>query len=174
MSNWKLLTAAEKIAAIREAHPRCAGTATTIAAELFELHGYQVSRNAVIGIYHRYPDSLKDVPLAGLPQAAAKPLVRTSRVKKAAPNLQKVAELHRIMDAPAPVIEKLVVPESLNLSIMDLRMNSCRWPHGEKPILFCGHPDDGQSSYCAYHHKLSVGAGTLSERNVDFLLKKVA
>ena len=39
----------------------------------------------------------------------------------------------------------------------------CKWPVSEdRPHLFCGAAAHGP--YCEYHHALSVGVGTLSER----------
>lgn len=52
---------------------------------------------------------------------------------------------------PAPVL--LLPPAPLMLDLMCLESGMCRYPIGEGPYLFCGHPTE-QSSYCPYHHKL--------------------
>lgn len=55
-----------------------------------------------------------------------------------------------------------VIP--LNLTILELQSNSCRWPAGEgSNITFCGHPKM-VGSYCLEHYRLSVGPGTIGER----------
>lgn len=45
-------------------------------------------------------------------------------------------------------------PASLGLTLMELEPGQCRWPHGDGPFLFCGHPVEGQS-YCSYHCRLA-------------------
>jgi GcrA cell cycle regulator len=173
MSSWATLKIDEKIEAIREAHAKCSGTARTISEKLFELHGYQVSRNAVIGYYARQAEKLKDLPLCG-PRAGEnkKPLVRESRTHrpKAVAAVNAYAQVLEFV--PPPV----VMPEPLNLSLMELGHRECRYPvDGEKErTLFCGNATGDDSPYCTYHHKLCHGHGTHSERNVDALLRRVA
>lgn len=51
-------------------------------------------------------------------------------------------------------------PAPFNLTVMDLALNSCRWPmSGEKEhTLFCGHPRaPGLTSYCPHHRDQSAG-----------------
>jgi GcrA cell cycle regulator len=55
-----------------------------------------------------------------------------------------------------------IVP--LNLSLLDLEPGNCRWPFGNGPFLFCGHPSMEGSKYCTPHFYLSIGPGTTSER----------
>ena len=50
----------------------------------------------------------------------------------------------------APVV--LTEPDSLNLSILDLKPGQCRWAHGDRPYLFCGHAVEEGHSYCTHHH----------------------
>ena len=45
-----------------------------------------------------------------------------------------------------------IVPR--NLSLTELEPNDCRYPYGDGPMLFCGHPKMAGSSYCTSHHFL--------------------
>lgn len=41
--------------------------------------------------------------------------------------------------------------------LLDLAKYDCRWPMtDDKPFLFCGEPQAGESSYCACHKAMSV------------------
>lgn len=54
--------------------------------------------------------------------------------------------------APSPTV---AAPDSINKTLLELRGSDCRYPVTEdSPFLFCGHPQDGGSSYCAHHHQL--------------------
>jgi hypothetical protein len=47
----------------------------------------------------------------------------------------------------------------LNLSLIDISWNGCRYATGENSEghhLFCGHENDGKSSYCSHHHNVCV------------------
>jgi GcrA cell cycle regulator len=60
-------------------------------------------------------------------------------------------------DAWAPL------PGSSPVPLIDLEPGMCKWPVSEdRPHLFCGAAAHGP--YCEYHHALSVGVGTPSER----------
>jgi GcrA cell cycle regulator len=101
-----------------------------------------VSRNAVIGKVVR----LGLGPLQGNHQVKSKvAIVRAPRVRKAKPDPVKISELQEFMDrAPPPVVETIPKPKSLELTLMELERNSCRWPEGERATTtFCGHDDRG-------------------------------
>lgn len=180
MGSWELLKIDQKVEAISEAYSKCTGTARTIGQKLFELHGYKVSRNAVIGYYARYPDKLKGVPLRGPhlgSKTEKKPLMRTPRQPKPKDNPAMVADVVKFIEAPKPaVIDTVRQPKSLDLTLMELFDHNCRYAvSGEKQhMLFCGNDVDTGSRYCAYHHKLCHGPGTKSERLVDHMIRKVA
>lgn len=55
--------------------------------------------------------------------------------------------------------------QPLNLTLDELREDSCRWPYGDGPFTFCGHPKKGGSSYCVTHHAMAFTRG--SQRDVD-------
>lgn len=44
-------------------------------------------------------------------------------------------------------------PDARNLTFDQLETNDCRYPvTADAPLLFCGQPKAGGSSYCAHHH----------------------
>lgn len=136
-------------------------SAATIAAHL---HG--VSRSAVIGKAARLglkkhvnaPNS----PYRAPPPPKVKPLVGTNNRPKKKADPVKVAEVLKIENRPAPPS----IPKPLSLKLFELNHDDCRWPvSGEKAsTLFCGHDVQPGCSYCPGHHRLSIGAGTRSER----------
>ncbi len=60
---------------------------------------------------------------------------------------------------PAPVpIENVVVPIPLNVPLLDLNDQMCKWPIGEPStdgFLFCGHTNWNRMPYCEYHSRLA-------------------
>jgi hypothetical protein len=61
---------------------------------------------------------------------------------------------------PKPVIARRVVveePTSLDLTLTQLEAFQCRWATNDGgPFLFCGHPVEGHTPYCAHHLTRSV------------------
>lgn len=47
----------------------------------------------------------------------------------------------------------------LHLTLVDLETGDCRYPFGEGPFTFCGHPSETDSSYCPAHHHLCLKRG---------------
>lgn len=47
-------------------------------------------------------------------------------------------------EAPSPV-------EPRHLSLIELTAETCRWPYGDGPFTFCGHPPAADKPYCAAH-----------------------
>ncbi len=70
--------------------------------------------------------------------------------------------------------EAIDASNALNLSLLDLTAETCRFPFGtEAPFLFCGHPTIEGSSYCGHHKLICTGAGTVSERTAATLSTKM-
>lgn len=99
-----------------------------------------ISKNAVIGQAHRL--KLESRERVAKPKPPRKP--RTPHQRNA---FDKVF-------APFAYVPSAADVEPLNISFADLAENSCRYPTGEAPITFCGHPKRASSSYCASHHAL--------------------
>ena len=124
-----------------------------------------VTRNAVIGKVHR-------LNLSG----RAKPATNAARPRKARPAPAQHRPAPRPMVAgntalkvqhapPAPrrvavqvPIEDLVVPISLNVSLLALNDQMCKWPIGDpgtEGFNFCGHRNFNTLPYCEYHSRLA-------------------
>jgi GcrA cell cycle regulator len=60
---------------------------------------------------------------------------------------------------PAPVpIEDVVVPIPLNVPLLNLNDQMCKWPIGEPSsdgFMFCGHKNWNSLPYCEYHSRLA-------------------
>ena len=55
-------------------------------------------------------------------------------------------------------IEDLVVPISLNVSLVALNDQMCKWPIGDpgaEGFHFCGHRNFNSLPYCEYHARLA-------------------
>jgi len=75
------------------------------------------------------------------------------------PKPQKLTlEYARRLDLPVVISEpKFDAPNSLKLSIYDLKETTCRWPYGDAPpFTYCGHNTIDGSPYCLAHWQESV------------------
>lgn len=191
MSTWKALNTDGKVAEIRNAHKFCTGTARTIATYLSIKFETEISRSAVIGLYHRNVDAFKDLPLTGDHGPGATNGRETNGHFKApapkqpkpkpAPKLKIVAPPKmkpvKVKPEPAPGVPK---PMPMLKRIMDHDWDGrheCRWPvDGEKEhTRFCCAPASAETSYCEYHRLVARGRGTESERKVAPMpVRKVA
>lgn len=70
--------------------------------------------------------------------------------------------------APRPVRARVIPPAEviafrceeivpLHVTLMDLQPNGCRYPYGDGPFTFCGHPWLIGASYCVDHFDLCNG-----------------
>ena len=64
------------------------------------------------------------------------------------------------------------LPGTTPVSMAELEQGMCKWPIGESPFLFCG--AEAQGVYCEHHKALSIGPGTVSERQALDGLKAAA
>lgn len=122
-----------------------------------------VTRNAVIGKVHR-------LSLSGrAKQASSNP--RPRKVRPASPHRpttrhfiagNTALKTHaqpapRRLPPPVP-LEDIVVPISLNLSLLDLNEQTCKWPSGDpdsEDFHFCGHKSWNGLPYCHYHSRVA-------------------
>ncbi len=135
-------------------------SASQIAVQL----GGGVSRNAVIGKVHRLCLSGRAKPAASGPRPPRKPRPaavppRHPRAFIAGNTALKVQPQPAPRRAPAPVpIEDLVVPISLNVALVALNDQMCKWPIGDpgaEGFHFCGHRNFNGLPYCEYHARLA-------------------
>lgn len=118
------------------------------------------SRNAVIGRCQRLglcvkavPKPKKPVPTLA-PQPSLQPSPKVKRHTAFRPPAFKADPVTGLRQAD-------VVP--LNLLLIELEPDQCRWPYGDGPFTFCGCAIY-EGSYCHAHAELSKGRGTASER----------
>jgi GcrA cell cycle regulator len=108
-----------------------------------------ITKNMVIGKMVRM----------GSPLSTLQPLrpkrQREGRAKTKLPDHLKSFRLR-----PRPILDPSITPEpnALNIPFLNLTANHCRWPtHGDgQPAIYCGHPKDDGSSYCAHHHRVGT------------------
>ena len=120
----------------------------------------KLSRNSIASIITNYIGRTPKPKQAPKPKHAPKP------VKAAIPR----AELESA--APAPRKMKLAEPENLRLHMMGLKQDTCRFPHGDGPFVFCGQPSPGENPYCPYHDELTHQAGSAISNRSDAAQKQ--
>jgi hypothetical protein len=104
------------------------------------------TRNQVIGYCRRHRIKLKH---AGKPAKPGRP-----RKKRKRTGTRMIKQLKAELVAE---IANLGQPQPLHLHVVDLTLETCRWPYGERhPFTFCGHKIliFGQA-YCPFHQQLS-------------------
>jgi GcrA cell cycle regulator len=117
-----------------------------------------VTRNAVIGKLSRLGMVGRERPMkAKKPVSAARryqsPADEISREEKA--RRQAARRLANMMGWKPPVFVSEPPAESLHVSLLDLNPDSCRYPEGDGPFLFCGRPRMAGSSYCEHCHEIT-------------------
>jgi len=122
-----------------------------------------VTRNAVIGKVHRLSLSGRAKPVSSTPRPRK---VRALSPHRSAPRhyvsgntalAPNSNPLPRRLPAPVP-IENVVVPIPMNVPLLDLNEQTCRWPVGEPAndgFVFCGHKNWNSLPYCEYHSRLA-------------------
>ena len=123
----------------------------------------EVTRNAVIGKVHRLSLSGRAKP------ASANP--RSRKVRSASPHRPSTRHFisgntalkthaspaPRRLPSPVP-IEDIPVPMPLNVSLMELTDQMCKWPIGDPGadgFAFCGHKNWNSLPYCEYHSRVA-------------------
>jgi GcrA cell cycle regulator len=121
-----------------------------------------VTRNAVIGKVHRLNLSGRAKPAANpaRPRKARAPTAHRPTARAFAGNTALKIHAHPApRRAPVQVpIEDLVVPISLNVSLLALNDTMCKWPIGDpgaEGFHFCGHRNFNNLPYCEYHSRLA-------------------
>jgi GcrA cell cycle regulator len=122
-----------------------------------------VTRNAVIGKVHRLSLSGRAKPVSSTPRPRK---VRSLSPHRSAPRhyvsgnnalAPHTNPSPRRLPAPVP-IENVVVPIPMNVPLLDLNDQMCKWPIGEPSsdgFLFCGHTNWNSLPYCEYHSRLA-------------------
>lgn len=106
------------------------------AKQIAEEMGDGMTRSMVLGHIHRYKKKHGITTDKRVPPP--KPVNKDPRPPKPKPELKKVDV------------------EPLHKKIEDLSHRDCRYPYGDGPFTFCGHPAEPWSSYCASHREVCV------------------
>lgn len=187
-ADWSALDITGKSHAIVAAYDHRHNTASTIAKKLSRTFGRTISRNSVIGVYNRdrpkAASILKDFPLKGFNYLLDTSVIgrtRAARLKVDNPPAPK--EPRRIIIKPPPLgpdripdLRITAAPEPLLKTLMDMNSKECRWPidGSRAETKFCCHETLDLRPYCEFHHRLSRGAGTPSERVAHRISKRNA
>lgn len=122
-----------------------------------------VTRNAVIGKVHRLslsgrakPASSAPRPRKPRPSSPHRPAGRSFVAGNTALKPHAHPAPRRL---PAPIPDQdVVVPISLNVSLMSLSDSMCKWPIGDpsaEGFHFCGHKNFNALPYCEYHSRIA-------------------
>lgn len=122
-----------------------------------------VTRNAVIGKVHRLSLSGRAKPASSGPRPrkprSPSPHRSVSRSYVSGNTALKVHAQPAPRRLPAPIPEEdVVVPISLNVSLMALNDSMCKWPIGDPgadDFHFCGHKNYNDLPYCEYHSRVA-------------------
>lgn len=122
--------------------------------------------------------ALNKLNALGLSRSAARRAAAPMRPK----NLQKVRVCNKLQIPvagskpvpPTPVEPSAYLPLVCEpVTLMDLKLDMCRWPIGERDFRFCGapqlHPSHPNESYCAAHHRLAYSPATDVRRRDVFI-----
>lgn len=128
---------------------------TQIATEINREFLTAYSRNAVIGRAHRL--GLGNTRPTRPATTGPKPPRRTKSGTRKSPLPIRTHGIKPLAPSRIPVPDNLraadVVPRLIPLA--ELERGDCRWPYGNGPFHFCGHPAS-EGPYCWSHFRLAV------------------
>lgn len=129
-----------------------------IAAEI----GDGATRNAICGKIHRLGLNGASSSIRVYHRKTPEQIAATKRDKMNRRNERRRSQ-------PITIRPKLTVTnlealrcvevQSLGKTLLELGPNDCRYPFGDGPYTFCGHPQFEGSSYCGAHFGLSARRG---------------
>ena len=154
-AEWRDLPAPDKIALVQGVWER-GKSALQIARSI----GLEISRQAIIGLYHRNKALAMSHPLN---VHSAKRPTTPKRERKpravAAPRPPTERKSAAVALPPAPIPARVEPPEFRHLALTALDAGVCKWPTGDPDFTFCGQATgDPLRSYCPYHRRLSYQA----------------
>jgi GcrA cell cycle regulator len=130
-----------------------------IAETLNEKFGTSHTKNAIVGKVQRLnlmpPQKEKRPPYVRRPKTKSSQRPRIFReVMRIVPaNISGGMRIVRAVETDQPAL-RCVEVEPRHLSLIDLEPGDCRYPYGDGPMTFCGHPKQDGSSYCFHHFHL--------------------
>lgn len=109
------------------------------------------TRNAIIGKLHRLglQNNRTAIPKIPKPPRVNKPRLRIVSANSKSGQLRVFQSVDSDMAAL-----RCVEVDPLHTTLADLAPGACRYPYGDGPFTFCGHPS-ADRSYCAPHYALS-------------------
>jgi len=122
------------------------------------------TRNAVIGRLNRLglSNASSTIRKVGGNKRPKKVNRKTIRIVRANGNSDRM----RFMESPETDMAELrcTEVEMRGIALVDLEEGDCRYPDGDGPFTFCGHPKLEGASYCGPHYALTrTGPRNLSD-----------
>jgi hypothetical protein len=170
---WKDLSKDERVTLVMGAWDEKSSAATIAAAITQKLHGTELTRNAIIGIYNRNPGLAISHPLGGggktgkasrhhpdfdIPAPVIEPERKPGKMAELAQSVELLPPEPSFIP-PKPVVKdeaKAYDAASRRIPMVDLRANQCRFavnePERFERFLFCGHHVKPGKVYCEHHH----------------------
>ncbi len=131
-----------------------------IAATLNKTFGAShYTKSAVAGKVQRLdlprPVRAKRPPYVRKPKIKSPPRPRVFRevMRIVSANISGGMRIVRAVETDQPEL-RCVEIEPRHRSLIDLEPGGCRYPYGDGPFTFCGHPKQDGSSYCTPHFHL--------------------
>lgn len=130
-----------------------------IAATLNEKFGTAHTKNAIVGKVQRLNLTPPNKPKC--PPYVRKPKQSTAnkghhhvvdRIVRANSNSNAMRVIKTVEMEQYKVRCVEIIPR--HVSLIDLEPGDCRYPYGDGPMTFCGHPKQADSSYCTLHYVL--------------------
>jgi GcrA cell cycle regulator len=134
------------------------------------------TRNAVIGKINRLSLQSPKIKkfdsyggrmqgrIAGMTQRAPKPKKVRQSIVRIVPANGNSAKMRVFRSSKTDIFPlRCVEIEPRNILLVDLEPGDCRYPYGDGPFTFCGHPAH-EGSYCLPHFALSSSPGSPRER----------
>jgi GcrA cell cycle regulator len=108
--------------------------------------GYTFSRSAIIGFVSR-------AGLTGKHKTEVHPFT-SNKSSGATVSARHTQAIFRPRVNPEEAKLRCVEIAPRNITLIDLEPGDCRYPYGDGPMTFCGHPKQDGSQYCTPHHHL--------------------
>lgn len=130
-------------------------SSTEAAAKINAKFGTAFSRCAVLGFAKR-----QNIKLCCTKADRGEAKVQVPRRKATSADYSQIQRISQHTRTPRPTQEQIVMRcaevDPLHLALLDLEPGMCRYPYGDGPYTFCGHPQRDKSSYCGPHTDITA------------------
>lgn len=112
------------------------------------------TRNSIISKVRREPGLLL---MGGGLKSGPKPGTKPKRAPKATPAQRPDIAIRKAAGPQPPPDRYVPVPDPLpgNVTLLELAPGGCKWPSGDRQILFCNQPQYPGLPYCGCHAQLA-------------------